>query len=115
MRRFAAFPKFLWFLRHFCQKGQNNLDKIVIGADSVIDLENEIISKPKNRYEALEILKKLNGKTHFLISSVCISKNGSMIWHYTDKAELKMKTMTEDELKIYLFLFLNLKRQKHLE
>ncbi len=71
---------------------QNNLDKIVIGADSVIDLENEIISKPKNRYEALEILKKLNGKTHFLISSVCISKNGSMIWHYTDKAELKMKT-----------------------
>ena len=81
---------------------QNNLDKIVIGADSVIDLENEIISKPKNRSEALEILRKLNGKTHHLISSVCISKNGSMIWHYTDKAELKMKTMTEDELKLYL-------------
>ena len=81
---------------------QNNLDKIVIGADSVIDLENEIISKPKNRSEALEILKKLNGKTHYLISSVCISKNGSMVWHYTDRAELRMKTMTEDDLKFYL-------------
>ena len=81
---------------------QKNFDKIVIGADSVIDLDNEIISKPKNRYEALNILKKLNGKKHYLISSVCISKNGSMIWHHTDKAELKMKNMTEDELKLYL-------------
>ena len=81
---------------------QKNQGFLVIGADSVIDLENEIISKPKNRSEALDILRKLNGKTHFLISSVCISKNGSMIWHYTDKAELKMKTMTEDELKLYL-------------
>ena len=81
---------------------QNNLDKIVIGADSVIDLENEIISKPKNRSEALEILKKLNGKTHYLISSVCISKNGSMVWHYTDKAELKMKTMTRCSFKLIL-------------
>tara|TARA_B100000575_G_C23134620_1_gene658837 strand:- start:792 stop:1376 length:585 start_codon:yes stop_codon:yes gene_type:complete len=81
---------------------QKNYDKIVIGADSVIDLENKIISKPHDRKEALEILKNLNGKVHFLISSVCISKNGSMIWNYTDKAELKMKKMTEDELKLYL-------------
>ena len=81
---------------------QNNLNKIVIGADSVIDLENEIISKPKNRSEALEILRKLNGKTHFLISSVCISKNGSMIWNYTDKAALTMKKMSDEELKEYL-------------
>ena len=81
---------------------QNNLDKIVIGADSVIDLENEIISKPKNRSEALEILRKLNGKTHFLISSVCISKNGNMIWNYTDKAQLFMKKFNLEELKNYL-------------
>ena len=81
---------------------QNNLDKIVIGADSVIDLENEIISKPKNRSEALEILRKLNGKTHFLISSVCISRNGSMIWHHTDKSHLIMKKLKEKEIINYL-------------
>ena len=77
-------------------------DEIVLGADSVIDLEGELISKPENREEAMEILRKLNGKSHFLISSVCISKNGSMIWHYTDKAKLTMKNFTEDELKNYL-------------
>ena len=77
-------------------------EDIVLGADSVIDLEGEIISKPKNREEALKILRKLNGKSHFLISSVCISKNGSMIWNYTDKAKLTMKNFTEDELKNYL-------------
>tara|TARA_B100001540_G_C15554037_1_gene527291 strand:- start:104 stop:685 length:582 start_codon:yes stop_codon:yes gene_type:complete len=76
--------------------------EIVIGADSVIDMNGELISKPKNRDEALKILKKLNGKTHNLISSVCISKNGSMIWHYTDKASLTMKNMTEAELQKYL-------------
>mgnify|MGYP001450987133 FL=1 len=76
--------------------------EIVIGADSVIDMNGELISKPKNREEALKILKKLNGKTHNLISSVCISKNGSMIWHYTDKASLTMKNMTETELQKYL-------------
>ena len=81
---------------------RKNPEKVVIGADSVIDFENEIISKPKNRDEALDILKKLNGKNHFLISSVCISKNGSMIWKCTDKAELIMKQMTENQLKIYL-------------
>ena len=74
----------------------------MIGADSVIDINNELISKPKNREEALEILKKLNGKTHYLISSVCISKSGSMIWNYTDKASLTMKELTEKELKEYL-------------
>ena len=77
-------------------------NEIVIGADSVIDMNGELISKPKNRDEALKILKKLNGKTHNLISSVCISKNGSMIWHYTDKASLTMKNMTETELQKYL-------------
>ena len=76
--------------------------EIVIGADSVIDLNGELISKPKNREEALQILKKLNGKTHNLISSVCISKNGSMIWNYTDRASLTMKSMKESELKEYL-------------
>ena len=75
---------------------------IVIGADSVIDLEGEIISKPKNREEALEILKKLNNKTHYLISSVCISRNGNMIWNYTEKAKLVMKNFTEKDLKDYL-------------
>jgi len=80
----------------------NQRDSLVIGADSVIDLAGELISKPENREEALIILKKLNGKKHNLISSVCISKNGSMIWNYTDKAELKMKTFTEEDLKIYL-------------
>ena len=77
-------------------------DKIVLGADSVIDLGGELISKPDNREEAFSILKKLNGKSHFLISSVCISKNGSMIWNYTDKAILTMKSFSEDELKNYL-------------
>ena len=70
---------------------QKNIDAFVLGADSVIDLEGELISKPNSRKEALEILKKLNGKSHFLISSVCISKNSSMIWNYTDKAKLTMK------------------------
>ena len=76
--------------------------EIVLGADSIIDLEGEIISKPKNRLEALKILEKLNGKTHQLISSVCISRDGSMIWNYTDKASLTMKQMSEEELKLYL-------------
>jgi len=75
---------------------------LVLGADSVIDLAGELISKPENREEALTILKKLNGKRHSLISSVCISKNGSMIWNYTDKAYLKMKDFSEDELISYL-------------
>ena len=75
---------------------------MVLGADSVIDLEGELISKPENRQEALEILKKLNGKKHQLISSVCISKNGSMIWNYTDKAQLTMKNLSENDLKNYL-------------
>ena len=77
-------------------------DEIVLGADSVIDLEGELISKPENRGEAMEILRKLNGKSHFLISSVCISKNGSMIWNYTDKAKLTMKNFSDDALKNYL-------------
>ena len=77
-------------------------DQMVLGADSVIDLEGELISKPENREEALVILKKLNGKKHHLISSVCISKNGSMIWNYTDKASLTMKNFSEEDLKIYL-------------
>ena len=77
-------------------------DRLVMGADSVIDLAGELISKPESREEALIILKKLNGKKHNLISSVCISKNGSMIWNYTDKAELTMKNFTEEDLKIYL-------------
>tara|TARA_B100000700_G_C14945802_1_gene809104 strand:- start:15 stop:593 length:579 start_codon:yes stop_codon:yes gene_type:complete len=77
-------------------------DNIVLGADSVIDLHGEIISKPSNRKEALKILKKLNGKKHYLISSVCVSKNGIMIWNYTDKAVLTMKEMTDTELKNYL-------------
>ena len=76
--------------------------ELVLGADSVIDLNGVIISKPSNREEALKILQKLNGKKHYLISSVCISKNGSMIWNYTDKAGLTMKQMTDDELKSYL-------------
>ena len=77
-------------------------DQIVLGADSVIDLDGELISKPESRDEALTILKKLNNKSHFLISSVCISKNGSMIWNYTEKAKLTMKNFSEDELKNYL-------------
>ncbi len=78
------------------------VDEIVLGADSVIDLGGELISKPENREDAMKILKKLNGKTHFLISSACISKNGSMIWNYTDKAKLTMKKFSDDELKNYL-------------
>ena len=77
-------------------------DELVLGADSVIDLNGEIISKPKSREEALNILKKMSGKSHFLISSVCISKKGSMIWNHSEKAELVMKDFNEDELKNYL-------------
>ena len=77
-------------------------DQMVLGADSVIDLEGELISKPQNRDEALDILKKLNGKKHHLVSSVCISKNGKMIWNYTDKATLKMKNFSDQDLKQYL-------------
>ena len=79
-----------------------NPDILVLGADSVISLNQELINKPKDRKDALEILKKLNGQKHFLISSVCISKNGSMIWNYTDKSELKMKNLTNVELEKYL-------------
>ena len=81
---------------------QNDDINLVLGADSVIDLNGKIISKPTSRSEALEILKKLNGKKHYLISSVCISKNGSMIWNHTDKAELTMKKMTDEDLNDYL-------------
>ena len=81
---------------------QKKNGELVLGADSIINLNGEIISKPSNREEALKILKKLNGKKHYLISSVCISKNGSMIWNYTDKASLTMKQMTDEELKSYL-------------
>ena len=81
---------------------QKNTDVMVLGADSVLDLEGELISKPQNRREAFQILKKLNGKKHDLISSVCISKNGSMIWNYTDKATLTMKNFNDQELKNYL-------------
>ena len=77
-------------------------NEIVLGADSVIDVNKELISKPKDRKEAMKILKKLNGKTHYLISSVCISKNGFMIWNYTDRASLTMKDLTDDQLKEYL-------------
>jgi septum formation protein len=81
---------------------QKNSDVMVLGADSVLDLEGELISKPQNRKEAFQILKKLNGKKHDLISSVCISKNGSMIWNYTDKATLTMKNFNDQELENYL-------------
>ena len=79
-----------------------NPKKLVLGADSVIDLNGELISKPENRDEAMKILKKLNGNAHFLVSSVCISNNGSMIWNYTDKAKLTMKNLSNDELTLYL-------------
>jgi len=79
-----------------------NQNSIVLGADSVIDLENNIISKPKSRQEALNILKKLNGRDHYLISSVTIAKNGLMIWNYSDKAKLSMKEFKEEELEVYL-------------
>ena len=81
---------------------QKKNDVLVLGADSVIDLNGELISKPENREQAMKILRKLNGKSHNLISSVCISKNGSMIWKHTDKATLTMKNMTENDLKDYL-------------
>tara|TARA_Y100001958_G_C21113467_1_gene459700 strand:+ start:68 stop:652 length:585 start_codon:yes stop_codon:yes gene_type:complete len=81
---------------------QKKKNFLVLGADSVIDLNGELISKPENRDEAMKILKKLNGKKHHLISSVCISKNGTMIWNHTDKAVLTMKNISETELKIYL-------------
>jgi len=77
-------------------------DSFVLGADSVLDLDGELISKPKDRSEALKILRKLNGKTHDLISSVCISKNGAMVWHYSERASLTMKNMSEVELNTYL-------------
>ncbi len=80
----------------------NNPDRLVLGADSVVSLNNKIINKPKSREEALEILKKLNNSKHFLISSACISKNGSMIWNHTDISELKMKKFSEKELFNYL-------------
>ena len=80
----------------------NQRDMLVLGADSVIDLAGELISKPENREEAMIILKKLNGKKHHLISSVCISKNGLMVWNYTDKAELTMKNFSDNDLKVYL-------------
>lgn len=79
-----------------------NPNRLVLGADSVISLNNELINKPKSRKEALEILKRLNNTTHYLISSVCISKNGSMIWNHTDKSELKMKYFKDEELTKYL-------------
>ncbi len=81
---------------------QKNFNILVLGADSVIDLNGELISKPENREEAMNILKKLNGKKHTLVSSVCISKNGSMIWNYTDKATLTMKNFSDEDLKKYL-------------
>ena len=81
---------------------QKKNEEMVLGADSVIDLEGELISKPENRDEAMKILKKLNGKKHNLISSVCISINGSMVWNYTDKASLTMKEMSDDQLREYL-------------
>ena len=81
---------------------QKNFDVLVLGADSVIDLDGELISKPQNREEALSILKKLNGKKHNLVSSVCIAKNGSMIWNHTDKATLTMKKFSDKELEEYL-------------
>ncbi len=81
---------------------EKRYNELVLGADSVIDLNGELISKPTNRDEAFNILQKLNGQEHQLISSVCISKNGSMIWNHTDKASLTMKQMSDEELKIYL-------------
>ena len=81
---------------------QKSEDATVLGADSIIELDGSIISKPSNRNEAFKILQKLNGKQHYLISSVCISKNGSMIWNYTDKATLTMKKLTIEEIKDYL-------------
>ena len=84
------------------QVSKKNPDRLVLGADSVISLNNKLINKPNSREEALEILKKLNNSKHYLISSVCISKNGSMVWNHSDQSELKMKSFKEDELKKYL-------------
>ena len=84
------------------QVSKKNPDRLVLGADSVISLDNELINKPNSRKEALDILKKLNNSKHYLISSVCISKNGSMIWNYSDSSELKMKNLKEVELSEYL-------------
>ena len=81
---------------------RNNPDRLVLGADSVISLNNSLINKPKSRHEALEILKKLNNSKHFLISSVCISLNGAMIWNFTDQSELKMKKLSDENLTSYL-------------
>ena len=81
---------------------QKKNEVFVIGADSVIDLNGEIISKPTNRIEALQIMKKLSGNTHHLISSVCISKNGTMVWNFTDKAELKMRELSDEDINTYL-------------
>ena len=85
-----------------CKVSQKNFDALVLGADSVIDLEGELISKPENRDQAFDILKKLNGKKHSLVSSVCICKNGSMIWNCTEKAILTMKNFDDKDLKSYL-------------
>ena len=84
------------------QVSKKNPDRLVLGADSVISLNNKLINKPNSREEALEILKKLNNSKHYLISSVCISKNGSMVWNHSDQSELKMKSFKEDELEKYL-------------
>jgi septum formation protein len=84
------------------QVSKKNPDRLVLGADSVISLNNELINKPNSRKEALEILKKLNNSKHYLISSVCISKNGSMVWNHSDSSELKMKNLQESELSKYL-------------
>ena len=81
---------------------KKNPDRLVLGADSVISLDNELINKPRSRDEAFKILKKLNNSRHFLISSVCISKNGAMIWNHSDSSELKMKNFSENKLKEYL-------------
>ena len=81
---------------------KRNPDQLVLGADSVISLDKKLINKPKNREEALQILKELNGKVHLLISSVCITKNGSMIWNHTERSELKMKNLSIEDLKTYL-------------
>ena len=77
-------------------------DELVLGADSVISLNNKLINKPNTREESLRILRELNGSTHYLITSVCISKNGSMVWNFTDQSELKMKKLSEDQLANYL-------------
>ena len=87
---------------------QKKLGEIVLGADSVIDLEGKLISKPSNRLEAMKILALLNGRSHFLISSVCISLDGKMIWNYTEKAEMTMKKFTQKELEEYLGMILSL-------